>query len=190
MASQWHRPPLEEELAANEVQDDLAKATPDVSFDAPPSTLPETVEDERTQAEVNLPPEPNPFLATIEMLGRSKRVSAIGQLSKQVTQADEEGRQAIALAFGQIISANPQSPTVQRAIPSLTKLSQDMKPSVRQAAIEALGNIPSAKVVPTVKRALRDPDAKVLKAANQAMEKLKPFAKSNQTQQAVSPYFS
>lgn len=183
-------PPLEEELEAKEVQEGLANATPDVSFDAPPSSIPETVENERIQAEVNMPPEPDPFLATIEMLGRSKRVSAIGQLSKQVTQANEEGRQAIALAFGQIISANPQSPSIQRAIPTLTKLSQDIKPTVRQAAIEALGNIPSAKIVSTVKRALRDPDAKVLKAANQAMEKLKPFAKSNRPQQAVSPYFS
>ena len=172
---------LQQELETDVMQAGLASATPEVSFDTPPSTIPETFEDEAIQADVNLPPEPDPFLSTIEMLGRSKRVSAISQLSKQVAQATPEGRQAIALAFGQIVSANPQSPAVQRAIPSLTKLSQDTKSTVRQAAIEALGNIPSAKVVPIVKRALRDPDAKVLKAANQAMEALKPFAKSHQS---------
>ena len=165
-------------LATDEVQKGLTNAVPQVSFDAPPSSMPNM--EEKLPVSTEIMPEPDPFIATIEMLGRSKRVSAIDQLSKQVAQAAPEGRQAIAQALGQIVSANPQSPALQRTIPPLTKLSQDSKPTVRQAAIEALGNIPSTKVVPIVKRALRDPDTKVIKAANQAMEKLKPFAKSGQ----------
>lgn len=165
-----------------EVQSELASAAPEVAFEAPPATVPDVHEDgtEDTPSTVAgaISPTPDPFLSTIEMLGRSKRVSAIGQLSKQVAQANPEGRQAIAVAFSQILAANPQSPAVQKAIAPLSKLSQDRKPTVRQAAIEALGHIPSSKAVPIVKRALRDPDAKVLKVANQAMEKLRPFAKS------------
>lgn len=161
-----------------DVQSGLASAAPEISFEAPPSTVPDVAEDKISAVPVSLSPEPDPFLSTIEMLGRSKRVSAIGQLSKQVAQANPEGRQAIAVAFGKILAANPQSPAAQNAIAPLSKLSQDGKPTVRQAAIEALAHIPSSKALPIVKRALRDPDAKVLKVANQAMEKLKPFAKS------------
>ena len=179
-----------QKLGTHKLQEGFANAIPDMSFNAPPSAIPDSVESVRSPTEVVPPPDLNPFMATIEMLGRSKRVSAIDQLSKQVAQADTEGRQAIAQALAHIVAANSQSPVLQRAIPPLTKLSQDVKPSVRQVAIEALGNIPSAKAVPVVKRALRDPDAKVIKIANQAMEKLKPFAKSNQPQRSVSPYFS
>lgn len=158
----------------------LTDAAPVASFEPPPVD----VQEERPKAQAKTGEETNaqldPFLTTIQMLGRSKRVSAIGQLSKQVQQANPEGREAIAIALGQIIAANPHSPVIQRAIPSLTTLSQDMKPGVRQAAIEALGSIPSAKVVSVVKRALRDPDSKVIKAANQAMDALKPFARGKQ----------
>lgn len=160
----------------------LTDASPVASFEPPP--MPEVDEDlpkvKAASATEESDAQPDPFLTTIRMLGRSKRVSAIGQLSKQVHQANPEGREAIAIALGHIIAANPQSPVIHRAIPSLTKLSQDMKPGVRQVAIEALGSIPSAKVVPVVKRALRDPDSKVIKAANQAMESLRPFAKVKQ----------
>ncbi|MEM9216599.1 MAG: HEAT repeat domain-containing protein [Cyanobacteria bacterium P01_F01_bin.150] len=175
----------DQKLNPQELQADFASAASDIAFEAPTSSIPET-DSISSSTEVASSPEVSPFIATIRMMGRSKRVSAIAQLSKQVAQADAEGRQAIAQSLYQIVRANPQSPALQDTISPLTKLSQDLKPTVRQVAIEALGNIPSAKAVPIVKRALRDPDAKVIKAANQAMEKLKPFAKSSQVQRLVS----
>lgn len=181
--------PPEHALETDELPVALGSPSPAEAFPVPAPSIPEPSKQARV-AEADIPPEPNPFIATVEMLGRAKRVSAIGQLSKQMAQADAEGRQAIAQAFFQIIRANPQSPALQRAIPSLNKLSQDVKPAIRRKAIEALGLIPSAKAVPIVKRALRDPDSKVIKVANQAMEKLKPFSKLPQHQRFVSSSFS
>lgn len=181
--------PKADSKASDSSSESLPSVTTDTSFEAPPATIPQETKRPSVKP-VEASPPPDPFLATIQMMGQSKKVAAIGQLEQQAKRAETEGKVAIAIALGQIAAANSQSPALQKAIPALTKLSQDIKPVVRQAALEALGNIPSAKAVPVVKRALRDPDAKVVKAANQAMEKLKPFRKTTQIPQKRSSYFS
>ena len=148
------------------------------SFELPASVIEGTEEMPSLSMAVNDSSSLDSVLMAINDLGQSQNVSAIGQLSQQAKTTNPNARVAIATALGQIIAANRQSPRVQQSIPVLTQLSKDTKPAVRQAAVSALGGIPSVKVVPVVKRALLDPDTKVVKAATQAMEKLKPFRKT------------
>ncbi|MGJ3250769.1 MAG: HEAT repeat domain-containing protein [Elainellaceae cyanobacterium] len=122
---------------------------------------------------------------TIADMGESHRVSDIGELSKFVNHPSSEIRKQVASVMGKIADSNRGNSAVQKAIPPLGKLSQDPNPSVRQTAIESLGNMPSAKVIPFIRQALRDSDINVVKAANTEISKYKFYSSKSQSKKGV-----
>ncbi|MDJ0706157.1 MAG: HEAT repeat domain-containing protein [Leptolyngbyaceae cyanobacterium MO_188.B28] len=106
-------------------------------------------------------------------------LSALTAASQQVNPAD---RKQVATVLGQIVVGNKRAPA-QRSIPILGKLMQDPDPAVRQAAAEALGKMSSPKVIPLLKRALRDTDSDVVKTSSIALSKFK-GASSSKTGQS------
>ena len=87
-------------------------------------------------------------------------------------QVDPSSRKQVATALGQFVTGNKRA-TAQRSIPILSKLIQDPDPSVRQAAVQALGRMRSVKVIPLLKRALRDTDSDVVQTASAALSQFK-----------------
>ncbi|HHP7244477.1 MAG TPA: HEAT repeat domain-containing protein, partial [Elainellaceae cyanobacterium] len=122
---------------------------------------------------------------TIARIGESQRVSDVGELSKFVNHPSSEIRAQVASTMGKIADSNRGNSAVQKAIPALGKLSQDPNSSVRQIAIESLGNIPSAKVIPFIRQALRDSDIIVVKAANTEISKYKFYSSKLQSKKGA-----
>lgn len=122
---------------------------------------------------------------TIAEISESHRVSDIGELSKFVNHPSSEIRMQVASTMGKIADSNRGNSTIQTAIPPLGKLSQDPNSSVRQTAIESLGNIPSAKVLPFIRQALRDSDINVVKAANTEISKYKFYSSKSKSKKGV-----
>lgn len=60
-----------------------------------------------------------------------------------------------------------------QAVELLGELSLDRDATVRQAAVAAIGNIPSAEAIPYLERALRDSDSDVVGAASAAIDRYK-----------------
>ena len=72
-----------------------------------------------------------------------------------------------------------QSPAgVLQAIGALGQLSRDLDPQVRYAAIVGLGQVKSPKVLPFLRRGLRDSDGVVVKAASGAIDRFRSTAKA------------
>lgn len=106
-------------------------------------------------------------------MGKSKSASHLPELKRLAMFPSSEVREAAATAICSVAEANPGTPAMQQAVPVLGKLSQDPDPTVRCAAVSALGNIPSYKAIPFVRRSLRDSDMRVVKAANDAISRFK-----------------
>ena len=60
-----------------------------------------------------------------------------------------------------------------QAVELLGELSLDLDATVRQAAVTAIGHIPSAEAIPYLERALRDSDSDVVGAASAAIARYK-----------------
>ena len=112
------------------------------------------------------------LLEQIQTWGNSKQTSRIPSLIDSIYHPNAEVRQGIAIALGQICGNQRVSVEIQRVIPALAKLSRDPQTVVRQAAITALGNIRSEKVVPHLRLALRDCNGEVVRIASTALRKL------------------
>ena len=89
-------------------------------------------------------------------------------------------REATATAIKTIAISNSGSFAIQQVAPVLGKLSQDPDPTVRCAAVTALGQIPSYKSMPFVRRSLRDSDMRVVKAANEAIGRFRYVQRESQ----------
>jgi len=119
------------------------------------------------------------LVSSVLTMGESKQPSHVPELNRLSTVTGSDVREATAIALKNIASSNPVNPVVQQIIPTLGKLSQDPDAVVRCAAVQALGEIPSYKVIPFVRRSLRDADMRVVKAATDAMGRFKYFQKSS-----------
>ena len=87
----------------------------------------------------------------------------------------------VRLALAQTLAAGlgGQSPAgVLQAIGALGQLSRDLDPQVRYAAIVGLGQVKSPKVLPFLRRGLRDSDGVVVKAASGAIDRFRSTAKA------------
>jgi hypothetical protein len=100
-------------------------------------------------------------------------VGNAAQIITHLNNADSPTRQQIAQQLGQLATSSQPRTERQRIINSLIQLSQDSSASVRQTAIQALGTMRSPKVIPTLKRALRDVNPAVVKAASEAIAPFK-----------------
>lgn len=106
-------------------------------------------------------------------MGQSKQPSHLSELQRLSLFASSNVRQAVAIAISSIASANSTAPAIRQTVPLLGKLSQDTDPAVRFAAVEGLGSIRSSRVIPYVRRSLRDPDMTVVRAAKTVMDRFK-----------------
>ncbi|MGK7904641.1 MAG: HEAT repeat domain-containing protein [Hormoscilla sp.] len=104
--------------------------------------------------------------------GESGKTKSIGQLTRYTNHQNADVRRLVASGLGKIAASNSMRTEIERLIPTLGKLSQDPKPEVRQAAVEALGMIKSDKVLPFLQRALKDAVGNVRKSANASIAKL------------------
>lgn len=105
--------------------------------------------------------------------GESRQGRQIPQVIRYGNHSDKEVRQAVAIALGNLVEANPKQPEIQQAIPVLGKLSHDRQPEVSRYAVEALGLIRSETVLPYLRSAAKSPISSVSKAASKALQQLK-----------------
>ncbi len=122
----------------------------------------------RTTQETSLPE----LYQNVTAWGESSQTKSIGQLTRYTNHQNGDVRRLVASGLGKIAASNSMKAEIERLIPTLGKLSQDAKPEVRQAAVEALGVIKSDKVLPFLQRALNDAVGDVRKSANASIRKL------------------
>lgn len=105
--------------------------------------------------------------------------ASLPELVAYSVQTDPHIRKLAATAIGQTV-AGRQQPGTQQAIRTLDRLRQDADPTVRQAAVEALSCIQSDKVIPLLRKSLRDSDLDVVQAASAAVNQFKFYPKKVQ----------
>lgn len=125
-------------------------------------------------------------------MGQSRQVSHLPELQRLSLFSSVEVRKAVAIAIGDIASAHSNIPAIRQAVPLLGRLSQDPQVPVRFAAAESLGSIQSSRVLPYVRRLLRDPDMTVVSAAKTVMDRFKyyPSTPSSSKQSQKKSYGS
>jgi hypothetical protein len=127
-------------------------------------------------AQLSQPTECQPTEPSRQSASMKRSDSIVGNAAQIITHlnnADSPTRQQIAQQLGQLATSSQPRTERQRIINSLIQLSQDSSASVRQTAIQALGTMRSPKVIPTLKRALRDVNPAVVKAASEAIAPFK-----------------
>jgi hypothetical protein len=157
-------PPFTESpTTAKPLAEEVSPVTPTVSQPIKP-TIPST--DATLPAENLLAIE-----RTIGLWGAVGQSSHIPALAKFSTHADSNIRVAVATALGKI-ALKQRGIAMERMVPLLGKLSQDVNQQVQLSAIAALGNIRSTTVLPWLQRALRSPNGRINKAASLALQRL------------------
>jgi hypothetical protein len=160
------------------------KPTPDPA--PPPIAVPPLIPDPwLAEPEQETPPattaavtEPLPaqnwdyLLAVIGHAGELGQSQSIAYLKRFSNHAESTIRAAVATALGNIAADKPGK-SMEGIIPVLGKLSQDTKPEVRLAAVEALGNIQSPKVLSWLQQAQRTSTGELAKTATASLQRLK-----------------
>lgn len=116
-------------------------------------------------------------LESIAPWGRIGGVGSLPVVLGYAGHADSKIRRQVAVELGQVIATYGNRVETQRCIPTLARLSQDSNASVRQAAVQSLGNVPSVKVLPYLKRALRDSNLDVVRTASTAIARFKLYGR-------------
>lgn len=127
------------------------------------------------EGETATPPEASEEekIDAIARAGQFNNLAALSNLDSHLRDSQPEVRARLAATLGQLAETHGTRPELQQSIPSLTQLSRDPDPTVRQAAISALGKIRSDRVIPILQQALRDSNPAVVKTASAAIEKFK-----------------
>jgi hypothetical protein len=112
---------------------------------------------------------------------------ALPELLAYKTHPNSQIRQLVASGLGKMAREKQLRAEIQPAITVLGQLSQDTEPTVRQAAAIALGEIKSEKVLPFLKRALRDFDSDVVKSASAALNQFKSYPVKTQPKKKPAP---
>jgi hypothetical protein len=99
------------------------------------------------------------------------------QLIQQANHPDPEIRTQLTTELGQCLGSQTGS-IASQMIACLGKLSQDPIPQVRRLAIAALAQTQSSKVLPFLRRSLRDADSDVVKTASSAIAQFRNYSKS------------
>ena len=123
----------------------------------------------------------------LTVMGHSSQVAYIPKLKEYVNHPDRSIRERVASALGTIAASHNRRAEVQRIIPLLGKLSQAPEPSVRRAAVAALGNIKAETVIPFLKQSLRDSDRDVVKLASTALSRFKFYPLNQEAKSAKTP---
>jgi HEAT repeat protein len=113
-------------------------------------------------------PAPQPTLEeTIAAIANPSR------LKPYLRHPSHRARAALAATLGKTVRGQPMRTEVSQAIEILAILAQDRSAVVRQAAIEAIANVKSERVIPLLQRALHDCDRNVIKTASAAIARFK-----------------
>jgi uncharacterized membrane-anchored protein YhcB (DUF1043 family) len=159
------------ESAPIAIQAETSRADPTVAMQPPPSPATPTPTSSRADASRSCSrargaqaPLTTPAIAPQDL--------APLQFATAVHNPDASYRQQLTVAVSQFLQAQPNRVT-KHYIQPLVRLSQDSEVAVRVAAIAALGQLQSPKGLPALRRALRDADSDVIKAASQAIERFR-----------------
>lgn len=169
---------LEAQLKAPGMAQDAAPVVATPVVEATPEETP--VAEALVAAVVEATPEETPVAeAPVAVLpGPVATVSLSPQAVASQVRSPEAG---VRLALAQTLAAGlgGQSPAgMLQAIGALGQLSRDLDPQVRYAAIVGLGQVKSPKVLPFLRRGLRDSDGAVVKAASGAIDRFRSTAKA------------
>jgi HEAT repeat protein len=183
-------PPAEEIVPPTQALEDLIPSfEAEVQEVAPvseiaPAVFPEPIPPSLSQPAI---PEKIALDEQIIALGNANRPLAIPQLIQYAAHPDSKIRQLGASALGNIVGGKAIRAEMKPAISCLGKLTQDVDPSVRQAAVAALAKVKSAQVIPFLKRCLRDADSNVVKTASAAISQFKGHAASHKQPTKTAP---
>jgi hypothetical protein len=183
-------PPAEEIVPPTQALEDLIPSfEAEVQEVAPVPEIASPVVPEFTPVSLSQPaiPEKIALDEQIIALGSANRPLAIPQLIQYAAHPDSKIRQLGASALGNIVGGKAIRAEMKLAISCLGKLSQDLDPSVRQAAVAALAKVKSAQVIPFLKRCLRDADSNVVKTASAAISQFKGHAASHKKPTKTAP---
>jgi HEAT repeats/HEAT repeat len=120
----------------------------------------------------------NKITAKIAMWGQLANPKYIPQILGYANHPDASVREQVATGLGQIAAANAIHAYTPLVMPILEQLSRDRHLNTRYKAIVALGQIKSERVIPILTSALREPSSKLVKAASNALNKMKCYAPS------------
>jgi hypothetical protein len=109
----------------------------------------------------------------VQAWANSKNQDRIPALIKYAHHQDAALRSLVAESLGKLASQKSLSLQANKAIATLGKLSRDRSLIVRQAAIEALGQIKSDKVLAYLMPALKDSNSAIVRSASGAIARLK-----------------
>jgi HEAT repeat protein len=136
----------------------------------PPETIAApSVEERRAETE----PATRKRVEEPEPLQAIAQLTSFSQLKQSLYHPSDRVRATVAAAIGRIAAGKPVRAEIEQALPTLGKLSRDSSATVRQAAVESLGNIKSDRVIPLLQQALRDSDRHVVKTASAAIARFK-----------------
>lgn len=177
-----------DEFQASVESSTIAEATPEAAIPFPESLLEDTIAPDIVPVESGVSDSAATISASdlsqaaavgseylsekIALAGRSHQLRQAPYLFRYANHADSAVRAAVATALG-TIAANRRGAEVEAIVAILGKLSQDSKPPVRLQAVEGLGKIRSAIVLPWLQRAQRQSDSAVSQSAATAIQRLK-----------------
>ena len=164
----------------------LSAVTPDISE---PQVTPQTdssataiepaiepAQPEESTKQPSSPPSPNTFSSSNYS---GNLMGGADQLLPQANHPDRQVRLQLAERLHQQMQQVQQPHVIPTAIWScLTQLSRDPDPQVRRQAILACTQIRSHKILPLLRRALKDPDAEVAKLGSLAIARFRPYRPS------------
>lgn len=100
-------------------------------------------------------------------------VRGLPHLLGQATHPNAAHREQAAKGLSNLLQECNRGSQAASAIAALIQLSQDPFPAVRRAAVTGMGYTTSSKVLPALRRSLRDPNMEVVRAANIALNRFR-----------------
>jgi hypothetical protein len=107
--------------------------------------------------------------------GSTEAPTAVIDPIQALSHPDPAYRRHAAQNFHELILTQPIRAAAEPWLADLACLSQDPEPSVRQAAIAAIADVKSDRVIPWIEQALRDPDPNVVQTAAAAINAFKTY---------------
>ncbi|AFY69352.1 PBS lyase HEAT domain protein repeat-containing protein [Thalassoporum mexicanum PCC 7367] len=173
-ASAIGTPEASEAPEAPEVTEPVEPATNSTSpIDALPQHPPQTSAGTSPSATFAADLTPKPQInSQIQVWANSRNQARIPALIKYAYHQDAVTRNLVAESLGKLASLKSLSPQAEMAIAVLGKLSRDRSVTVRQTAIDALGQIKSDRVLDFLMPALKSPHRSIVRSASGAIARL------------------
>lgn len=122
----------------------------------------------------------------VDFTGFLTTLSSLKELETDSFSKDVTVRKQTVLNLGEWVDRQGIRNTTDQAISLLEKLSRDQDETVRQSAVQVLGTIPSAKVIPALLQAKRDTDPTVVFLASNALQRYQGYTLPSEAGQKVN----